>query len=102
MKNFFASFLGTLAALALAITGVVVVSLGLILALSTMKPELKTVESGSYLVFDLSANITDSPPEFDGVGPAALLGKGESQTLQLRSVTRALRAAGKDKHIIGV
>jgi len=102
MKNFFASFLGTLAALALAITGVVVVSFGLIVALSTFKPEVTTFESGSYMVFDLSANITDAPPEFDGVGPAALFGGGESQTLQLRMITRALREAGKDKKIAGV
>ncbi len=101
MKNFFASFLGTLAALALAITGLVVVAFGLIVVLSTFKPEAKSVESGSYLVFDLSANITDSPP--DGVGLAGLLGGGkDSQTLQLRTVTRALREAGKDKRIAGV
>lgn len=101
MKNFFASFLGTLAALALAITGLAVVAFGLIVVLSTFKPEVKSVESGSYLVFDLSANITDSPP--DGVGLAGLLGGGkDSQTLQLRTVTRALREAGKDKRIAGV
>lgn len=103
MKNFFASFLGTLAAMALAITGLVVVSFGLVVALSTFKPEAKSIESGSYLVFDLSANITDAPPAFDGVGPAALLGRGDdSQALQLRTVTRALKEAGKDKRIAGV
>ncbi len=103
MKNFFASFLGTLAALALAITGVVMVSFGVIVAFSTFEPEVKSVETGSYLVFDLGVNIIDAPPAFDGVGPAALLvGDSEAQTLQLRTVTRALREAGKDKRIAGV
>ncbi len=103
MKNFFASFLGTLAAIALVITGVMVVSFGLLVAVSSIKPEVKTVESGSYLVFNLNANITDAPPAFDGMGPAALLGgSDDSQTLQLRTVTRALRHAGADKRILGV
>lgn len=103
MKNFFASFLGTLAALALVITGVVVVSFGLLVAVSSFQPDVKPVESGSYLVFNLNANITDAPPAFDEMSPAALLGGGgESQTLQLRTVTRALREAASDKRIVGV
>ncbi|MDF3059087.1 MAG: sppA [Rariglobus sp.] len=102
MKNFFASFLGTLAALALAITGVVVMSFGLLVAVSALDPQVKPFESGSYLVFDLSVNITDTPVAVDGLNPAALLGGGEARTLQLRAVTHALREAGSDKRIAGV
>lgn len=103
MKNFFASFLGTLAALALAVTGLVVVAFALVVAASTFKPAPTAVETGAYLVFDLGANITDGPPEFDGIGPGALFSGGkESAVLQLRQVTRALREAGKDKRIAGV
>ena len=102
MKNFFASFLGTVAGIAVAVTGLIVVVIVLVVAASSVKPEMKTVETGSYLVFDLTANITDAPPEFDGAGPGALLGGKDSQTLQLRAVTRALREAGKDKRIAGV
>jgi len=101
MKNFFASFLGTIAGIAVAVTGLIVLVIVLVVAASSIKPEAKTVESGSYLVFDLTANITDAPPEFDGAGPAALLKRHDSETLQLRAVTRALREAGKDKRIVG-
>jgi protease IV len=103
MKNFFASFLGTLAALALAVTLVVVVGFGLVMAAASFKPaEMSTVENGAYLVFDLGANITDAPPEFDGAGLGALFGGGDARTLQLRAVTRALREAGQDKRIAGL
>jgi len=102
MKNFFASFLGTLAGLALAVTGVVVVGFGLMVALASVEPKTHGVEQGAYLVFDLGANITDAPAEFDDAGIGALLGGRESHTLQLRAVTRALREAGTDKRIAGV
>ena len=101
MKNFFASFLGTVAGIAVAVTGLIVFVIVLVVAASSIKPEAKTVEAGSYLVFDLTANITDAPSEFDGAGPAALLKGRDSDTLQLRAVTRALREAGKDKRIVG-
>lgn len=103
MKNFFASFLGTLAALALAVVGFAVLSFGLLVAVSALNaPEMKPVESGAYLVFDLSANITDTPTMKDGVNVAELLGGRESRTLQLRTVTRALREAASDTRIAGV
>ncbi|MBC8039558.1 MAG: S49 family peptidase, partial [Opitutaceae bacterium] len=101
MKNFFASFLGTIAGLAFTVTAMVVVMIGLLIAASSIKPPVAQVETGSYLVFDLSANITDAPPEFDGAGPGAIFGN-ETTTLQLRSVTRALREAANDKRIAGV
>ena len=102
MKNFFASFLGTLAALALAVTGLLVVGFGLIVAAGSFQPPAAPVETGSYLVFDLSANITDAPPEIDGAGLGDLVGGGGVATLQLRAVTRALREAAGDKRIAGV
>jgi protease-4 len=56
------------------------------------------VVDDSYLVLDLSANITDAPPavdfgEFTG---------GRTETLQLRSLTRALRYASHDRRIKGL
>jgi protease IV len=101
MKNFFASFLGTVAGLAFTVTALVVVGFGLIIAAASFEQPVATVESGSYLVFDLAANITDAPPEFDGSGPGAIFG-GDGRTLQLRAVTRALREAAGDKRIAGV
>eukprot|EP01031_Cornospumella_fuschlensis_P045988 gene45988-56284_t len=55
-------------------------------------------ERGSYLVFDLSANISDAPPQVD---LSAFTGSHTS-TLQLRSVTRALRAAKSDDRVAGI
>jgi protease-4 len=101
MKNFFASFLGTVAGLVFVVTGLVVVGFGLIVAAASFEPPVPPVEPGSYLVFDLSANITDAPPEFDGAGAGAVFG-GDTAVLQLRAVTRALRAAADDKRIAGV
>ncbi len=104
MKHFFASLLGTLAALAIAITSLVALALGFMVVASTMKhAPHAAVETGSYLVFDLGANITDSPPAFEGGGLGALLvGGGDDSTLQLRTVTRALKAAGEDGRIAGL
>lgn len=101
MKNFFASFLGTLAGLALAATACVVVVFVLVVAAASFKPPVPHVEEGAYLVFDLGANITDSPPEFDGSGPGVIFGN-DAKTLQLRAVTRALREAAGDRRIAGV
>ena len=98
MKNFFTSMLGALAALVIFAVGGTVLMLfflGVIAAMGGDKPV--TVERGAWLVFDLSANITDAPPPID----FGALGDHDS-TLQLRSVTQALRTAAKDSRIAGV
>ena len=104
MKNFFASLLGTLAGLAIAIVVMGVLIVGFIVAVSSLDKKTVVVEQGSYLVFDLHANITDTPAAFDKAGLASLLSGGddEGKTLQLRLVTRALREAARDKRIAGV
>lgn len=104
MKNFFTSLLGALVALIIFFGGCAFLGLVFLLALASLgqRPPV-AVESGSYLVFDLSANIQDAPPEFDGgalFGP--FLGGDRIRTLQLRTVTRALRAAAKDNRIAGL
>ncbi len=104
MKNFFTSLLGALVALVIFFGGCAFLGLVFLVALASLgqKPPV-SVESGSYLVFDLSANIQDAPQEFDGgalFGP--LLGGDRIRTLQLRTVTRALRAAAKDNRIAGL
>jgi len=104
MKNFFSSFLGALVALVLFFGGCAFLALVVLLALATLgQKQAASVERGSYLVFDLSANIQDAPPPFDNpflMSP--LFGGGRQDTLQLRSVTRALRAAAKDPRIAGL
>jgi protease-4 len=100
MKNFFTSMLGALVALVVFSGGCLFLFVGFIAAIAAigggekMTPEL---ERGSYLVLDLSTNITDAPPPIDFGG----LGRRE-ETLQLRTITRALHAAAKDNRIAGV
>ena len=100
MKNFFTSLLGALVALIIFTIGGGLLFIGFIGAIAAMGNQQKTevVEQGSYLVFDLAANIKDAPPTVDF---SALAGN-RSETLQLRTVTRALRAAAKDDRIAGI
>ncbi|MEO6245522.1 MAG: signal peptide peptidase SppA [Opitutaceae bacterium] len=100
MKNFFTSMLGTLVALLIFSVGAVLLGFGLMAALVAIGGADKSSPSfdrGSYLVFDLSTNIADAPAPID----LSILG-GKSESLQLRTVTRALRAAAKDDRIAGV
>lgn len=101
MKNFFISMLGALTALIIFAGGCALLFVGFIGAIIAMGGGEKAAPSftrGSYLVFDLSANITDAPPPVDF---GAFAG-GREETLQLHTVTRALRAAAKDERIAGV
>ncbi len=100
MKNFFTSMLGSLVALAVFTGGCVVLLFGTLAVLASLgggERAAPTFERGSYLVFDLSANISDAPPSVD-------LGSfgGHTDTLQLRAITHALRAAAADNRIAGV
>lgn len=99
MKNFFTSMLGALVALVIFTTGTLLLLVGFIGALAALGGEKKVqVERGSYLVLDLAAEITDAPPVID----LRLFGQTQAPTLQLRTVTRTLRAAAKDDRIAGV
>ncbi len=100
MKNFITSMLGALVALIVFTTGAVLLFIGFVGAIITMGQQRKAPEisSGSYLVFDLSTNITDAPPPVDfGDFPAARM-----DTMQLRSITRAIRYASHDSKIRGI
>jgi protease IV len=100
MKNFITSMLGALVALIVFTTGGILLFIGFIGAIVAMSSQKKVPEvvEGTYLVFDLSSNITDAPPTFD----LGEFSDGRSETLQLRSITRALRYAAKDGKIRGV
>ncbi|MDE3083837.1 MAG: signal peptide peptidase SppA [Verrucomicrobiota bacterium] len=98
MKNFFASMLGSLAALVIFSAGCALVFAIVCAVMIASQNKAAPVESGSYLVFDLTRNIPDSPTE-PGLGD---FGGEKPETLQLRTITRALRAAAGDARISGV
>ena len=100
MKNFITSMLGALVALIVFSTGAVLLFIGFIGAIAAMGSQKKAPQlvQGSYLVFDLSSNITDAPPPFD----LGEFSDGKEATVQLRSVTRALRYAARDDKVKGV
>lgn len=104
MKNFFTSFFATLTALIVFLMGGFLLAfllLGALIALGQKKPV--HVEDGSYLVFDLAANIVDTPSQAEGIEELVEALGGESRgQLQLRQVTRALQAAATDKSIKGL
>src|SRR5665811_1431219 len=103
MKNFFASLFGSLVALVIFFGGCAFLGFVVVVALAAVGQRHPTeVAQGSYLVFDLSANIQDAPAEFDGSAMFGQLFGGQRQTtLQLRTVTHAIRAAAKDHRIAG-
>ena len=94
--------LGALVALIVFSGGCLLVFIGLIGAIMALggggESSAPSLARGSYLVFDLSTNITDAPPPID----FGALGGEHNDTLQVRTVTRALRAAAKDDKIAGV
>jgi protease-4 len=99
MRNFFTSMFGALAALLIFSAGLVFCGLVLLAVFAAIGQKSTVVaENGSYLVFDLDTNITDAPPRFD----LTEFTGDKAETLQLRTVTRALRAAAKDERIAGV
>ncbi len=103
MKNFITSMLGALVALIVFTVCGLLLFIGIVGAvvsagLRNAPDRAARVESGSYLVFDLSTNITDAPPLFDLSG----LTDTSPQTLQLRTATRAIRAASSDSRIAGI
>lgn len=101
MKNFFTSMLGALVALVIFAGGCVLMFVGFIGAIAAIgggEKAAPSFERGSYVVFDLSSNITDAPPPID----LSMFGASREDTLQLRTVTRALRAAAKDDRVAGV
>ena len=103
MKNFFTSFFATLTGLLVFVIGCFVVLLLLIVALASMGEKPVVLQKGAYLVFDLSANIQDTPVQNEGFEELAeALGGASVQIIQTREVTRALQAAANDSDIAGL
>jgi len=104
MKNFFTSLLGTLAALVIFFGGCLALGflfLAVMVAIGQKQPA--ALESGSYLVYDLSTRLQDAPVDFDGGAAfAPLFGGSRVTTLQLRVAARAIRSAARDPRIAGL
>lgn len=100
MKNFLTSMLGALVALIIFCGGAFLLFVVFLIGIASLNNEKPAPElaSGSYVVFDLSTNITDAPPSVD-YGP---FGGSSRDTLQLRTATRALHAIAKDDRVAGV
>lgn len=101
MKNFFTSMLGALVALIVFFGGCFVLFVGFVAAIAAAGGGKERVaaefEKGSYLVFDLSNAIIDAPRPVD----LPMIG-ARHETLQLRSITHAIRVAAKDDRIAGI
>ena len=105
MKTFFASLFGTIAGLlfvAAASVGVIVI---IFVAAASSAQKVTKFETGSYLVFNLDANLTDTPPALNASGVLIRKlagGGGEPATLQVRAITRALHEAAGDDRVAGL
>lgn len=104
MKNFFTAFFASLSAMLVFAVGGVTLFFLLFLALAALgEKKPVTVQNGSYLVLDLTANIQDTPSQAEGLEEIMeALGGNVPQVLQLREVTRALQAASRDSAIAGL
>ncbi len=103
MRSFFASFFGTLAALAVLVGAAALGLAVLVSGLTTYKAAPAAIEKGSWLVLDLSDNFQDSPVRDDGLEQIArALDERSGGVLQSRRVTRAIDAAAADEDIAGL
>ncbi len=107
MKTFFSSCLGTIFGLFLFGALVVAICIGLIAAAtasgSKSRTKEVTVQKGSYLVVNLSANITDAPPPSDFKRFLnKLTGDTETNSYSVRQIASTLRSAATDNRIDGV
>ena len=104
MKSFFQIVFGTLFALILFTVVVVLLCILSVVGLARLgsKQEPK-IESGSYLVVDLSVNLTDTPPPSDeSQFLSRLFGGGDTSAVSLRSLLDSINAAGRDSRIAGI
>ena len=105
MKNFFKIVFGTFFALILFTVLLVLVGVGVVVGLVRMSTNKKapTIEKGSYLVVDMSTNITDTPPPSEqSQAFGKLFGGSDNSTVSLRGLLGAINQAGSDNRIKGI
>ena len=104
MKNFFQTLFASLLALVIFAVLVTLVGIGVAVGFVKLaaKPEPK-IDQGSFLVVDLSVNLTDAPVSFDNSKAfARLLGRDDTTTVSLRALLAAIHEAADDSRIGGI
>jgi protease-4 len=101
MKSFFASFFGTLFAIALVIVAGFFLLIGIISLIGSSNRG-PTVENKSVLVIDLSVPISDAPAEFSTSELISELSGQENQRVTLREVLRSISLATTDDRISAI
>src|ERR1700761_3294747 len=104
MKHFFITFFANLAALMFVLGGPMLLFIILIVASisagSNGQRITTAIERGSILVFDMSVNVTDSPEHASPTGGlSSAFNNDKTQSIELRSLLKAIRKAGKDDRI---
>ena len=105
MKTFFQIVFGTFLALVLFTVCVGLLGIAVVVGLAKMGTNKKepTIEKGSYLVVDMSLNVTDTPPPSDiDQSFGRLFGGSGEDTVSLRSLLGAINAAKGDNRIAGI
>ena len=104
MKNFFQTLFASLLALVIfavlaTLVGIAAVA-GFVKLASKQEPK---IDQGSFLVMDLSVNLTDAPVSFDNSKAfARLLGRDDTSTVSLRALLSAIHEAQSDGRIGGI
>ena len=101
MKSFFASFFGTLFAIALVIFGGFLLLIGIISLIGSSNKG-PTVENKSVLVLDFSVPISDAPAELNTSELISELSGQENQRVTLREVLRSISLATTDDRISAI
>ncbi len=104
MKNFFASFFGSLLALVVFVGGACLLGFVLLAAIAAAGEKTVSVEKGAYLVLNMSVNLQDSPEQNEDLAEMLeAFGEGGGvRPLQLRAAARAITAAAGDEAIGGL
>ena len=104
MKNFFASFFGSLLALIVFVGGACLLGFILLAAIAASGDKPVTVEKGSYLVLNMAVNLQDAPEQNEDLADMleAFGEGGGPRPLQLRAAARAIEAAAADDAISGL
>ncbi len=103
LKTFFASFFALVLFFGCLFVFGILAFVGLASSASLRPKADVKVEKGSYVVFDMSANLTDAPAPSEGQQAfSRLLGNEERHALSLRRTLDGLGAAAKDDRIAGV